>query len=105
MSYKITASDLKEITLNQTDTTKSVIQNIALILQTRQQQTPLYRSFGLPGKFIDKPINIAKPIIVLEVKEAIEKFEPRATVLGVEFEIDESNPGRLVPIVEVEINE
>lgn len=105
MSYKVSSKDLRSISLNETDVVTSVLQNIAIILSTRQQTVPLYRDFGLPMRFIDKPIPVARPMLVAEIEEAISEYEPRATVVGVTFEIDESAPGRLIPTVEVEINE
>ena len=102
MSYKVT-SDISHITLNETDTVTSVLQNVAMILKTRQGTVPLYRDFGLPQKFLDKPQNVAEPMLIAEVKEAIEDFEPRATFIGVEFE--RNMDGTLKPVVEVEINE
>ncbi len=56
MSYKVTASDIGAVQLNETDTVRSVLQNIAIILSTRQGTCPLYRGFGLPQKFVDKPL-------------------------------------------------
>lgn len=35
MSYKVTASDIGAVQLNETDTVRSVLQNIAIILSTR----------------------------------------------------------------------
>lgn len=105
MSIKISSKDLSAITLNESDVVASVMQNIAIILSTRRQSVPLYRNFGLPMQFVDRPIPAAKPLLVAEITEAIAEFEPRATLLGVTFEIDESAPGVLIPTVEVEINE
>lgn len=105
MVYKVNPRDLSTITLNQNDIVSSVLQNIAIILSTRQQSIPLYRNFGLPMQFIDKPIQVARPMMIAEIQEAIMEFEPRATLLGVSFEIDDSAPGKLIPTVEVEINE
>ena len=105
MVHKVNPRDLSTITLNQSDVVASVLQNIAIILSTRQQSVPLYRGFGLPMRFIDKPIPVARPMMIAEIQEAIMEFEPRATLLGVTFEIDESAPGKLIPTVEVEINE
>ena len=34
MSYKVTASDIGAVQLNETDTVRSVLQNIAIILST-----------------------------------------------------------------------
>ena len=105
MGYKVTASDIGAIRLNETDTVRSVLQNIAIILSTRQGTCPLYRGFGLPQKFMDKPLPVAVPMMYAEVKEAVEEYEPRAEVLKVTFETDKAAPGRLIPIVEVNILE
>lgn len=104
MTYKVSSGDLSEITLNESDTVRSVLQNIAIILATQQGTVPLYRDFGLPMRFLDKPMQIAKPMIVAEVKEAIEDWEPRATFVGVEFTETATAPGQLGVTVEVEIN-
>lgn len=105
MSYKVNTQSLSKILLGTSDAVASVLQNVAIILKTRQQSVPLYRGFGLPMRFIDKPIPVAKPMLIAEITEAISEYEPRATVLNVTFEIDESVPGRLIPTVEVEIND
>lgn len=103
MGYKVAAENLTELKLNEPDTVASVLQNVAIILKTRQGTVPLYRGFGLPQEFIDRPIPVAKPMMYAEVKEAVEEYEPRARVVGMTFGEDASVPGRLVPTVEVEI--
>ena len=105
MNYRVGMRDIGKITLNEQDTIASVIQNVALILLTRQQSVPLYRGFGLSMNFIDKPEPTAKPLIVSEIHEAIAEYEPRAVVRNITFEADADNPGRLLPTVEVEIYE
>lgn len=105
MSYKVSATDLKNIRLNEQDTVSSVLQNIAVILSTRKGTVPLYRGFGLDQRSIDKPIPIAKTMLYVDVKEAVEEYEPRAEVVNVTFQEDPAIPGRLIPTVEVEINE
>jgi len=82
-----------------------VMANVANILSTRKQSCPLFRDFGLPMNFIDMPINKARTIAVLEVTEALRDFEPRATLVGITFAYDSSNPGKLIPTVEVDIDE
>ena len=104
MSYTVTATDLTAIRLNEQNTVNSVLQNIAVILSTRKGTVPLYRDFGLNMDFLDKPIPVAKVMMISEVREAIEKWEPRATVIGVSFLGDVNAAGHLIPIVEVEIN-
>jgi Phage baseplate assembly protein W len=105
MVYKINPMDMTAVTLSEQDRTQSILQNISIIIQTRQQSVPLYRNFGLPMRFLDKPVQAARTMIIAEIQEAITEFEPRAALLGVTFETDESAPGVLVPILEVEINE
>ncbi len=105
MSYKVSAVDLSALRLNEPDPIASVLQNISVILRTQQGTVPMYREFGLPMKFLDKPIPVAKPMLYIEAKEAIELYEPRATVLDVFFTEDPSAPGKLIPAVEVEISE
>lgn len=105
MSYMVSSQNMDSITLNETETVKSVLQNIAIILKTRQQSVPLYRDFGLPMQFIDKPIPVARAMLIAEIQEAIAKYEPRATIVNVTFEVDETVPGRLIPTVEVEVTD
>lgn len=105
MAYKVKASDLTSIRLNETDVVTSVLQNVAIILQTWEGTSPNYRGFGLSPGFIDKPIPVAKAMLISEVREKVEQFEPRATVTGVTFAEDPQDPGKLIPTVEVEINE
>lgn len=105
MTYKISAQDAPALRLHETDTVAGVLQNIAIILATRKGSVPLYREFGLDQSFLDRPIPVAKPMLYAAAKEAIETFEPRATVINVAFAEDAAAPGRLRPIVEVEIHE
>lgn len=104
MTYQVRAADLRAVRLNESDTVSSVLQNIAVLLSTRQGTVPLYRDFGLPMRFLDKPSSIARPMMVSEVKEAIERFEPRASFVRVLFDQDAGVPGRVIPTVEVEIH-
>lgn len=104
MSFTISASDLGKLRFNETDTVNSVIQNIAVILTTPLGTVPLYRDFGLDMSFVDKPRPVAEVLMVAPVREAIHRWEPRATVLNVFPGYDLSQLGTLFPAVEVEIN-
>jgi phage baseplate assembly protein W len=103
MTYTVKAGTAA-VKLNETDTVKSVLQNIAIILRTRRGSCPLYREFGLPMEFLDRPQPVAKTMAIAEIKEVVETFEPRATVEDISFEEDVGTPGVLIPIVEVSIN-
>ena len=103
--FRVSESDIKKIRLNETDAAKSVRQNIAIILNTWRGSVPLYREFGISPKFLNRPVPVVKSMLLADVQEAIEHFESRVSVVGITFDEDKENPGRLIPIVEVEINE
>ena len=104
MTYRVKASDLT-ITFCETDEIRSILQNVGIILRTRQGTCPMYREYGLPQEYLDKPVPVARSLMFAEIKEAVEEFEPRCSVVGIDFEADASAPGGLIPTVEVEINE
>lgn len=104
MSYQISASDLGCIRWNESDTVNSVIQNIAIILSTPLGSVPLYREFGLDMTFVDKPEPVARVLMIAAVQTAIPRWEPRAAVRNVTPQADLSRPGKLTPLVEVEID-
>lgn len=108
MKYQVSASDrspLGALQLNEADPVKSVLQNIAVILSTPRGTVPLYREFGLDWTLLDKPAPVAKVLMVAEIREAIERWEPRAVVTDISFSENPLQPGVLMPIVEVEIIE
>lgn len=104
MPYRVSADDKMEIVLGETDPIKSVLQNVAIILRTRLASCPMYRGFGLPMNFLDRPATALEPLLFNEVKEAVEEYEPRAEVTNVTVGESEVDPGRVVPIVEVLIH-
>jgi len=105
VTYTVTPSDLGNIRLGETDLVNSCLQNVATILNTPYGSVPLYRTFGLKQDFLDKPVPVAKVMMVSRIREAVEKWEPRVTFVSIDFSEDVSQPGELIPAVEVEINE
>lgn len=105
MKFTVTENDLYPLSLNETDPVKAVRQNVALTLSTFRGSVPLYREFGLSPEALDKPVNVARTMLVADIRECVEAFEPRATVTDVRFEVDKDHPEKLMPVVEVEINE
>lgn len=83
------------------DEITSIVQNIVILLNTRKGSIPLYRDFGLPMEFIDKPAEVAETLATLEISEALEKFEPRAALKDLRFM--PSRDGRMSIQVEVSI--
>lgn len=103
MSYTINATNLKNIRWEEDDLVSDVLQNIAVILATPKGSVPLDREFGLTTVFLDKPTPVAKMIMRAEVREAIERWEPRAQFVSMTFGERVTQPGTLWPTVEVEI--
>ncbi len=91
--------------LNETDPVAAVLQEVAVLLGTWQGEVPLFREFGLPQRFLDKPLNVARPLLLLEVKEALERFVPQAELLAVDLVVDEAGAsrGRVQPVVRIRI--
>ena len=75
----------------------------AVILATPKGSVPMYRSFGLDMSFLDKPMNTAKNMAVIPVREAIEEWEPRAVYKDMTLFFDPSSPGKLTFTVQIEI--
>lgn len=86
MVYTISTDSPPRFTLCEEDPLKSVLQNVYLILATRTGSVPMYRQFGIPMAFIDRPLIAAETIAAAEIREAITEFEPRAKVIDVSFE-------------------
>lgn len=84
---------------------EEIIQNIATLLSTAKYSVPLDRGFGLSQEFLDKPVSIAKTIMISDMMDAIETYEPRVTVEAITFTQDEESPEQLVPVVEVSFDE
>lgn len=105
MSYVVKATDLKNISLNESDVVTSVLQNVAIILNTWQGEVPLYRNFGLPPDVMHKPMNVAKQMLRASIIECIEEYEPRASVKTISYDVSKDEPDKLIPVVELEVNE
>lgn len=68
---------------------QEIIRNVQTLLATPIGTCPLYRDFGLNTTYLDRPLSIAQNLMVVEVIEAIEKWEPRVQVKEVTFEPDQ----------------
>lgn len=101
MVYTVKSNENYTFSLCEDDEVKAVLQNIQLILTTPKGSVPMYREFGLEQDFIDKPIPVAQTLMTSRIREALEMFEPRAKFVGITF--SEETPGKLIPILEVEI--
>lgn len=103
MAYKVNSADSYSLSLQQDSKVLSVLQNIVLLLNTKRGTVPMYRDFGLPMEFVDKPIDVAENIAYVEISDALEEFEPRAKLEDVYFE--KTANGKMSITVEVSIED
>lgn len=102
--YQVSSTD-GALRLGESDTVRSILQRIEIILSTGRGSVPNYREFGVDMELLDLPIPAAEQRIRIDRREAIERWEPRAKVVDITFSRDEAQLGKLIPIVEVEIVE
>lgn len=105
MKYKVSLSN--EISFAPSSEIEEILQNVRTIITTRRGTVPLDRDFGLSWEHIDKPLPVAMTLMQAEIIDAIEEYEPRATVESVQFETntDDAMQGILNPVVIVSIGE
>lgn len=76
-------------------------QNVRVLLATHQYEIPLARQMGLNTDYYGKPLPVAETLLYQSISDAIEEYEPRAEIVSISFEFDNTN-GVTIPIVEVE---
>ena len=79
----------------------AIIQNLALLLRTRQGECPGFRRFGLPKNYLGMPIQSALSVFRNELRNGIRDFSIPVEILSVRGELMPN--GDLYPVVEVEI--
>lgn len=105
-SFVISEQDSPGIIIGATGVTE-IIQNVRIILSTIRGSVFLDRDFGLNPDFIDLPQVQAAFRYREEIINQIERYEPRVTVLEINFKTDQNNlmEGSLLPVVKIEIND
>ena len=99
--YEVTG-DTQELNLGATGVDE-ILQNVSMIIRTPKYSVPLDRNFGIDASMVDMPIEVAENLLTVKVIEAIQEFEPRATVQKVTYAKDHLT-GMLKPKVQVMIN-
>lgn len=79
-----------------------ILRNLKIIYTTPQGTVPFDRGFGIDVSILDEPMNIAKGKLTVELINQTKKYEPRAIVKQVTFDIDIDN-SKITPKVVVEI--
>ena len=86
---------------------EEIIQNVGTIMDTPKGTVPLDRTFGVEGRFLDKPERVAQAMYVAEIVSEVEKLEPRVKVTRVQWREDPqgAQDGKLIPVVRIRIRE
>ena len=89
------------------DEVREVLQNVRTILTTRRGTVPLDRDFGLTWDQVDSPTSVVMMRLRSEIIDAIEAYEPRATVVSVDFDqnLEAAMDGVLTPRVTISIGD
>jgi len=103
MQFTIKGSDPINLELFTDDEERDIIQNIVCILKTSLGSCPGLRSYGLDPGILHKPVPVAKAAYSVSVTRQMQLYEPRATLIRLEFEDDPDHPMKLNPILEVSI--
>lgn len=101
MSYDVSSN--QPINFNPSTVVDEVLQNVAVILATPLGTAPMNRALGVSGAALDRPIPSAIALQQADIVEAIQRWEPRATVESVRYDGD-ADAGTLRPIVRININ-
>ena len=83
---------------------EEVMQNVRTILTTPKYTVPLDREFGIAADVLDAPIGTAQALLSAEIIAAVARFEPRAKVTKVSYDVNGAADGNLKIIVQVRIN-
>ena len=88
MAYIVKAFTPGKLNLAPETLEEEVLQNVAIIVSTPKFSVPLDR--GLVGATVHRQaIQVAQSILISEVLDAVEEYEPRAEVTNVTFEAGE----------------
>ena len=67
---------------------QEVMQNLSLLIGTVRYSLPLAREMGLGSEYLHRPQNAAQALIVQDIYENAETYEPRVNILNVNFGAD-----------------
>lgn len=84
---------------------EEVAQNVGIIIASPKFSVPLDRDFGTSHSQIDTPINLAQPRLIMEVMDAVEKYEPRAEIISIDIKHNEAQVGKIIPVIEMGVKD
>ena len=78
---------------------EEICECLKVLYSTRAGELGLDRDFGISMDAIDKPLSVAKAMIVAEIVRKTKKYEPRIEVARVEWDDAKAGEGILIPKV------
>lgn len=84
---------------------QEVMQNVGIIIASPKFSVPLDRELGTTHSQLDTPTNLAQPMLIMEIIDAVEKYEPRAEIINIEIITDEAHLGKIYPRVEMVVKD
>lgn len=105
MPYIVRADSLGRIRLGVTDPVQSILQNVAVLLNVWKGECPMYRDFGLSPEILHRPVNVVKTMLRADIIAAVEKYEPRAIVTDVAFDVDAERPDRMNLVLTIKLED
>lgn len=79
-----------------------IFQNLKILFTTIEGTVPFDSTFGIKIDFLDEPLPISQAKLIAEYTMKTRKFEPRASVKEVNFEVNQTT-GELKPRVVISI--
>lgn len=79
---------------------EAILRHLTVLYGTNAGEQAQDRSFGIDWSALSQPIEVAKAMLSTEIIEKTAKYEPKATITGIDFTADVY--GHLNPIVHVE---
>lgn len=79
-----------------------IIDGLRFLCATPTGKYPMNRDFGIDSSLTDYPINNVRPLLAIEIKEKIERYEPRVEVSDVSFDYNEES-GALTPVITLDL--
>jgi len=92
---------LEDMELDPKNTYMEVLQNVAIILASVQKSCPMVRNLGISGELHSRPLPIIENMLVSQIYDQIEEYEPRAIIGDITFETDDEK-GMVIAAVELE---
>ena len=92
---------LENIDLDPQSTHAEVLQNVAIIVASIKKSCPMVRGLGVDGNIYGRPLPVVQNLLVAEIYDQIETYEPRAIIGDIDFETD-NETGQTIAVIAVE---